>query len=273
LAYKQLEACARLLAGGGYAPVTVEALREWAGRRDPSACYHTLSRLSRSYYGWRVRLASFEEYYKTLRGARVVGLPEPIKDSGMDALEAIRRRESRREYSRTPLTLLEIATILYYTVGITGREWWGGPKRVYPSAGALQPVEAYLLAGDVDGLEAGIYHYNPGTHSLEEISRGDPRQRLYEASLEQEHLRDAPATIVLTIVYPRTASKYDVRAYRYALMDAGFAGENLYLAAEALGLATVAVGAFYDDEICGMLRIDCRWEYPLLLFPIGHRRS
>ena len=84
-------------------------------------------------------------------------------------------------------------------------------------------------------------------------------------------MSEAPAVVVLTIVYPRTASKYGYRAYRYALLDAGFAGENLYLAAEALGLATVAVGAFYDEKICWLLRLDCGVEYPVLLFPVGRR--
>lgn len=76
---------------------------------------------------------------------------------------------------------------------------------------------------------------------------------------------------MLTIVYSRTASKYGVRAYRYALMDAAFAGENIYLASEALGLGTVAVGAFYDEMICRLLRVDCEWEYPVLVFPVGWR--
>ena len=189
----------------------------------------------------------------------------------MDALEAIARRRSRRRYSGEPLTLEELGSILYYTLGVTGRAWWGGPRRTYPSAGALQPLEAYVAASRVEGLEPGVYHYNPRAHSLELVKRGDARHRLYRACLGQEHVLHAPASIVLTALYPRTASYYGIRGYRYVLLDAGFAGENLYLAAEALGLATVAVGAFHDREICGIIGIDCEWELPLLVFPLGRR--
>ncbi len=254
-----------------HARVIAEALDEWRSRRDPGQCYHVLSKLSPSYLGWPVRTRRESEYYKEYPGAEEYPLPPPARVSGVDVLEAIRSRESRRRYSGDPLTLLEVATILYHTVGVTGEEWWGGPKRVYPSAGALQPVEAYLAAGRVEGLPAGVYHYNPGRHVLELLSLGDPRDLLYKASLRQDHVRDASASVILTVVYSRTASKYDVRSYRYVMLDAGFAGENLYLAVEALGLATVAVGAFYDDMVCGLLGIDCRWEHPALIFPVGRR--
>jgi len=158
----------------------------------------------------------------------------------------IRSRRSRRRYSRKPLTLDEISTLLYYIVGITGRTLWGGPKRVYPSAGALQPVEAYLVALNIKDLSQGIYHYNPGEHVLERLKEGDYGKILEKIALDQEHVSEASANIILTIVYRRTASKYGLRAYKYALLDTGFAGQNIYLVAEALGLATVAVGAFYD---------------------------
>ena len=245
------------------------ALGEAAARRDPSVFYHRLSELAPDYYGGDPIVPWVDEYYHDLGGG--IPLPEPPRLAGVDVLEAIRERRSRRSYSGDPLSLSEIAAVLYYTVGVTGRAWWGGPRRAYPSAGALQPVEAYLVAARVEGLEPGAYHYNPGRHSLEPLRRGDYSGFLYEASLEQEHVSEAPAVVVLTIVYPRTASKYGYRAYRYALLDAGFAGENLYLAAEALGLATVAVGAFYDEKICWLLRLDCGVEYPVLLFPVGRR--
>ncbi|HID41991.1 MAG TPA: SagB/ThcOx family dehydrogenase [Pyrodictium sp.] len=198
-------------------------------------------------------------------------LPEPIEASGVDALAAIRSRRSRRKYGSEPLSLVELSSVLYYSVGVTGKAWWGGPKRAYPSAGALQPIEAYVYASMVEGLARGIYHYNPGIHCLEPIKIGDYSRSLWEASLGQEHLRVAPAVIILTAVYSRTAWKYGLRAYRYVHWDAGFAGENIYIACEALGLATVAVGAFYDEVVCSLLDIDCDNEIPMLLFPVGKR--
>jgi len=237
---------------------------------DVAYIYHEASKLAPDYYGHGLPYSESSEYWKVYGGG-CIKLPEPIKASGVDALAAIRSRRSRREYSGEPLGLAELSSILYYSVGVTGKAWWGGPKRAYPSAGALQPIEAYVYAGMVEGVARGIYHYNPGSHCLEPIKMGDYTRPLWEAGLGQEHLRSAPAIIILTAVYPRTAWKYGLRAYRYVHWDAGFAGENIYIACEALGLATVAVGAFYDEAVCRLLEIDCDNEIPMLLFPVGKR--
>lgn len=163
-----MDACMRLLSYG-YRGLVSRALQGWVERRDPSYCYHVLSKLDPGYYGWSVAFSRYEEFYKRLPSRYKVRLPKPIAESGIDVLKAIASRRSRRNYSKKPLGLLEVATILYYAVGVTGRAWWGGPKRTYPSAGGLQPVEAYLVALNVEGLEQGVYHYNPGSHSLELI--------------------------------------------------------------------------------------------------------
>ena len=247
----------------------LEGLEAAEATGDPAWLYHALAELAEDWYGGETRYPPPPgEYYKDMGGG--VRLPPPPRYSGVDALEAIRRRRSRRSY-RGPLGLEEVSAVLYYTVGVTGRAWWGGPRRAYPSAGALQPVEAYLVAFDVEGLEAGVYHYNPGRHELEPVGGPVGRRLLSRLALDQDHVGAAPAVVALTAVLSRTASKYGYRAYRYAHLDAGHAGENLYLAAEALGLATVAVGAFYDRGLCRLLRVDCMGEVPMLLYPIGRR--
>ncbi len=237
---------------------------------DVAMLYHFASMLAPDYYGDPLPYTALE-YYKTYRRAPRVRLPSPPGSIGMDLLQAIRARRSRREFSHESLDLAELSTILYYSLGITGRAWWGGPKRAYPSAGALQPVEAYVYADRVKGVEKGLYHYNPGEHSLETLFLGDYAESLYRISLEQEHVRNAACVIILTAVYRRTASKYSHRSYRYAHWDVGFAGQNIYLVVEGLGLATTAVGAFYDEDLCEFIGIDCKEEFPMLLFPIGRR--
>jgi SagB-type dehydrogenase family enzyme len=247
-----------------------EGVKRSYEKKDLTMIYHYISMLSPDYYGTDLFYTS-DGYYKSYPNNPRISLPKPLEKAGTDLFEVIRSRRSRRRYSRKPLTLDEISTLLYYTVGITGRTWWGGPKRVYPSAGALQPVEAYLVALNIKDLSQGIYHYNPGEHVLERLKEGDYGKILGEIALDQEHVSEASANIILTIVYRRTASKYGLRAYKYALLDTGFAGQNIYLVAEALGLATVAVGAFYDKELCRLLEIDCEEEIPTLIFPIGRR--
>ena len=238
---------------------------------DVSMIYHMVSMLTPEGYYESLPYPEPLDYYKTYSGASRIKLPEPLKVSGMDLFEAIRSRRSRRRYSRRPLSLRELSTLLYYSLGITGRAWWGGPKRAYPSAGALQPLEGYLYADRVEGLEKGIYHYNPGEHSLEVLRKGDYSSKLQWIALDQDHVGNAAVILIITAVYKRTASKYSHRSYRYAHWDTGFAGQNIYLVTEALGLATTAVGAFYDEELCNLLELDCLEEFPMLLFPIGRR--
>lgn len=248
----------------------VGGLEKAAEKGDPSAVYHEVSKLSRDYFGSNLRL-EFPGYFKEYRGVECTPLPKPLASSGADVLEAIRSRRSRREYGSEPLTLDELSTILFHTNGVVGRAWWGGPKRPYPSAGARQPVEVYVSVKNVKGLGQGLYHYNARRHCIESLSPGDHSKRLSSIALDQDHVEEAPAVLILTAVYPRTGSKYGNRSYRYVHWDVGFAGENVYLTCEALGLATVAVGAFYDDELCGFLGIDCEEEIPMLLFPVGRR--
>ncbi|MEM0044309.1 MAG: SagB/ThcOx family dehydrogenase [Sulfolobales archaeon] len=244
-------------------------LRAFA-RRDLTMIYHYISMISENFSGGDLDYTA-EDYYKSYKEKPRVKLPKPIESSSTDLFHVILARRSRRRYSKESISLEELSTILYYSVGISGKAWWGGPKRVYPSAGALQPVEAYVVASRVRDLDEGLYHYNPGEHSLELLREGDFSRELSSIALDQDFIRDAAASVVLTIVYRRTASRYGLRSYKYSHLDTGFAGQNLYLVVEALKLATVAVGAFYDERLCRFLEIDCEEEMPALIFPIGKR--
>jgi SagB-type dehydrogenase family enzyme len=118
-------------------------------------------------------------------------------------------------------------------------------------------MEIYLVAGKdgVDGLPAGVYHYLPEAHRLERLASGDVRTRLAEAALGQRFVAAAPASIVIAADFARTTARYGDRGRRYVYMEAGHVGENVYLQAEADGLATVSVGAFREEavaEVCGL---------------------
>ena len=253
---------------GPSARLFVEGLEKALEDGDVSALYHYSTMIKRNMYLEKPR-PPWPGFFKHCRGKHYE-LPEPLRASNMDALEAIRRRRSRRSYSSSPLSLEEVATLLYHGVGITGwdNEW---PLRSYPCAGGLQPVEAYLVAGNVEDLPPGLYHYEPDTHRLCLMRQGHYLGELAKICLDQEHVAEAPAAIILTAMYQRTASKYHARAYRYIHVDTGAVVENIYIAAEALGLATVVIGAFYDQELCTLLGIDCYTEIPVAVMPIGHR--
>ncbi len=195
-----------------------------------------------------------------------LALPEPDR-SGLQALEPLlQQRRSVRDYDDTPLSPDDMSQLLWAAQGITHP----GGLRTAPSAGALYPLELYVVAGRIDGLSAGVYHYLPDGHRLQAMHGGDLRDRLARAALGQSWLADAPAMVVFAAVYERTARKYGERAARYVHIEAGHAAQNLFLQAGALKLDTVVVGAFDDEALAALLQVppDVR---PLLLMPVGNR--
>ncbi len=191
-------------------------------------------------------------------------LPKPKSTSSTSVEQALSDRRSARDYSGDSLTLEEISQLLWAVQGVTSE--WGG--RTAPSAGALYPLEIYLAAGKVKGLDTGLYHYDPGKHVVTPKKKGDLRLKLTEASLHQEEIKRAPATIIISAVYKRTMVKYGERGVRYVHMEVGSAGENIYLQAESLGLGTVFIGAFDDDQVKETLGIE---EEPLAIMPVGKK--
>jgi SagB-type dehydrogenase family enzyme len=199
--------------------------------------------------------------------AGVIKLPEPRQDSKTSVESALRRRRSVREFHREALTLAEVSQLLWATQGITGPEG----RRTAPSAGALYPLEVFLVAGKEGGLPAGVYRYQPQGHALVCIAEGDKRAKLAAAALEQDWLNDAPVTIVIAAVYERTARKYKHRAERYVHLEVGHAAQNVHLQAVALDLGTVVVGAFDDAQVKQVLPLAAN-EQPLCLMPVGKPR-
>lgn len=195
-----------------------------------------------------------------------ITLPAPAV-MGKQSLEALlAQRRSVREYPDAALSLAQIGQLLWAAQGITHV----GGYRTAPSAGALYPLELYVVASRVDGLANGIYHYQPKDHALVKTTDADVREALAEAALSQSSVEQAAAVIVFTAVYARTAKKYGKRAARYVHIEVGHAAENLFLQVESLGLATVVVGAFHDTEVSKVLHLP-KVQEPLLLMPIGRK--
>jgi len=193
-----------------------------------------------------------------------IKLPTPQLKGNTSVEEALAKRRSRRKYKDGPLTLEEVGQILWAAQGITAE--WGG--RTAPSAGATYPLEIYLLVGEVKNLSAGLYHYLPSSHTLVKVIEGDLRAELASAALGQKMIEKAPITIVITAIFHRTTDKYGVRGNRYVHIEVGHVAENIYLQAEGLKLATVAVGAFNDEDVKKILQLK---EEPLYIMPIGIR--
>jgi SagB-type dehydrogenase family enzyme len=194
-------------------------------------------------------------------------LPDPRLSSSFSLEESLLRRRSIREYSTAPLTLYEVSQLLWAGQGITSEN--GG--RTAPSAGALYPLEVYLVAGKVDNLASGVYHYNPGGHELILINNNDIREGLAEAALGQTAVKNAALVILITVVYERTTQKYGDRGVRYAQMEVGHAAQNICLQATALNLGTVTIGAFDDNRVKDRLGLADN-ETPIYIIPVGRTR-
>jgi len=213
-----------------------------------------------------IALFRFREVEVVEKDVKDIKLPSPVKKSEISVEEAIASRRSRREYSDVPLSLKEISQLCWAAQGITDEK---RNFRAAPSAGALYPIEIFIVAGNTE-LEQGIYQYLPHEHSLRLIKNGDFRVDLSRAALGQSAVKNAAMDIVITAIYERTAKKYGERAERYVHMEAGHIAQNIYLQAESLGLATVSIGAFYDNEVREIISAPEDY-FPLYIMPVGNR--
>ena len=194
-------------------------------------------------------------------------LPAPRQEGRISLEEAIAHRRSIRDFTAEPVSQSQLSQILWIAQGTTNRRV---SYRTVPSAGATYPLEIFVVCGGngIEGLADGIYHYNVAQHSLALHHKRDVRLELARAALEEQFIYQAPVDIVICALYQRTTPRYGGRGERYVHMEVGHAGQNIYLQAVALGLATVAVGAFHDEEVREVLRLDKQYK-PLYIMPVG----
>jgi SagB-type dehydrogenase family enzyme len=198
--------------------------------------------------------------------SEIIRLPEPKYNSKTSIEKALLERRSVRDYKGGSLTLSEVGQLLWAAQGITDRRGF----RTAPSAGALYPLELYVVAGNVNDLPGGIYKYRPYGHELMRVAQGDKRIELCNAALGQSPVRNAAAVIVFSAVYERTTGKYGQRGIQYVYMEAGHAAQNICLQTASLNLGTVTIGAFYDDTVKRILNMPEK-EEPLYIMAVGRR--
>lgn len=243
-------------------------------KEDPGITYHKYSKHSR----FRIFMTPRKIYrgplpslIKKYKNVEIIKLPPPNPSLASNPTGInISMRRSFRDFKPKPISLSTLSTLLYLVVGITAWEdQW--PLRAYPSAGALQPVEAYIIANYVNSIDMGLYHYNVQDHVLEVLKKSDLRETIVNIALDQDFLYNASVILILSIVYSRTLWKYGDRAYRYALLDTGASMENAYLVATAMGLGACAIGAYYDDDLNNLLGLNENEEMTQVMIAIGHK--
>ena len=198
-----------------------------------------------------------------------MNLPTPSWEGTVPVERAIKQRRTVRSFAARALNLEQLSQLLWAASGTTDNR---GFKRAAPSAGALYPMDVYVVAGkpSVAQLEAGVYHYEPGTHHMSLVAQSDLRSAVARASLSQMWMAGAPVTMVITAQYSRITGKYGKRGIRYAMIEAGHIGQNIFLQAQALGLDAGIVGAYHDDRLIDLMNIPLDHE-PLLLMPVGYQ--
>jgi SagB-type dehydrogenase family enzyme len=204
-----------------------------------------------------------EDYEEEAMSNEHISLPGPKADTEGTLADILGKRRSIRRFSQEDMGIEEAAALLYGAQGVNRRR-----GRTAPSAGALYPLELHLVAGNVESLAQGVYHYLPPDHALLPGRTGDVRQELATACLGQTWMADAPMVLAICAVYERVTDRYGERGKRYVDMEAGHAAQNVHLQAAALGLGTVVVGAFEDDVVARILGLSA-WECPIALMPVG----
>jgi SagB-type dehydrogenase family enzyme len=199
--------------------------------------------------------------------ADVVKLPPPAYQGKMSVEEALKKRRTVRQFAHRGLDLAQVSQLLWGTDGTSDSRG----LRTAPSAGATYPLEFYLVVGErgVTGFVPGLYHYRPDSHTLELTREGDLRLPVARACLHQTWMAEAPVMVVFAAEYRRCTARYGERGIRYTHMEVGHTGQNLFLQAEALGLACGIVGAFQDRTLQDLLHLPPQHE-PLLVMPVGY---
>jgi len=213
---------------------------------------------------WRERPEPYKTYPDNVR----IVLPafDPSRPMSLD--RALDERRSIRKYQPEPISLGQLGYLIWASTGVH-RADHGYEFRTAPSAGALYPIETYIVANAVRKLEPGVYHYGIRNHELERLRSGDFRAAIAAAALGQGMCAAAAAVFVWTAIFQRAKWKYGQRAYRYIYLDAGHIAQNLALAAVSLGLGTCQIGALFDGEVNGIVEVDGTEESVIYMSVVG----
>ncbi|MDH4238420.1 MAG: SagB/ThcOx family dehydrogenase [Phycisphaerae bacterium] len=193
--------------------------------------------------------------------SEIIKLSEPDKSGSIPLEQAITVRRSRRHFLPKPLTLEQIGQLAWAAQGQDKNSKY----RTTPSAGATYPLELFVIT------DKGVFRYLPDKHSLEKLTDRDLRAPLASAAWGQDFIQAAPLTLLFAAEFTRTTGRYGKRGIRYVYMETGHAAQNVHLQAEALGLGSVAVGAFDDAAVSTVLSLPDNLE-PLYMVVVGYCR-
>jgi len=201
-------------------------------------------------------------------------LSPPVTKGNVTLEEAISKRRSRRNIQSKEISAEQLSQILWACYGITspqsGPSHIGGGLRSTPSAGALYPLDIYVLVGNVKGIEPGVYKYIPKGHRIIRTIDKDTRKELSDVASNLKIISLAPVVLVYSAVFSRCTDKFgSIGRERYVCMEVGHSAQNVYLQVEALHLGTYVIGWFNDSKVKKIMQLR-KDQDPLYIMPVGY---
>ncbi len=202
--------------------------------------------------------------------------PEDLTVGQMSVMQAIKQRRSHRSFTKEPLTLEELSFLLWATQGIGQADTHDGKivrtLRTVPSGGARHPFETYLLVRRVEGLEPGLYRYLPVEHKIYLVRADEDLTAKAHEATRGQFLRQSAVVFIWTVMPYRTEWRYSFLSAKIIAQDSGHLCQNLYLACEAIGAGTCAIGAYDQDKMDPVLGVDGEDEFTIYVAPVGKVR-
>lgn len=212
--------------------------------------------------------SSIKEYPE----AKKIILPQTYAHPSSTLVDCLENRRSYRNFEKEPLTI-EILNYLLWASGGISKSTPTFNFRTVPSAGALYPIETYLIINNVNGISPGLYHWNLLNNELDILKQENLGKYLRSTSFDQAMLEKAPVVFIWTAVFGRSFNKYKERTYRYVFLDAGHIAAHLSLAAVSLNCSSCQVGAFFDDRVNEILGIDGISESVIYMSVVGKQKK
>jgi SagB-type dehydrogenase family enzyme len=241
---------------------------------EAARAYHEATKLT------YINLANKPPLYKTYSALPQIPLPSGFPSPDEPTLQAVSSTFGLAAKSNVDqpseagsLDIMALSQLLFFSAGLVRKASLEAVGEVHyraaASAGALYPIDVYLVCQDISGLEAGVYHFSPVDFALRPLRKGDYREELVEATGNDSMFADAPATLVFTANFWRSAWKYRARGYRYCYWDCGTMLANLLAVCSSLRLPANLTAGFVDDRLDQLLRIRGQQEATICLVPIG----
>lgn len=206
--------------------------------------------------------------------AQVISLPSPkkVKITDVPVREALENWKPPGFFSRSSITKNELSFLLWCMQGVRKADGDAPVLRNVPSSGSRYPIETFFVAGEVEGLETGLYRYLPLSHRIVvERLDSDIPFAMGTASMNFNLITRAAVTFLFVGIPYRSTWALGNRGYRSVLIEAGHICQALIMASSCIGCEVQPIDLFHDQMMIQLARLDPKTQWPLLVGTVGRR--